>query len=137
MSWWLALACLPMCGLLLLGGLYWRAKLHQLEGQPQTLRDILPWAAKLQWPFALSGVLSLALLLAVWVFGIGASTGDKVSITVAAVLTILEYINYYHRQLQHFDHAADFKRLITGRGFGPSQMANDLAKWRRSREAES
>ena len=126
LSWWLALACLPMCGLLVVGGLYWRAKLHQLEGRGQSLAALLPWIAVLQYPFAVMSVLSFALLFGVWLFGIGDSTGEKVSITIAAVMTILEYINYYHRQLQHFDHAADFQRLISGRGFRKSWMARDL-----------
>ena len=128
LSWWLALACLPMCGLLVVGGLYWRAKLHQLEGRGQSLAALLPWIAALQYPFAVLSVLSFALILGVWLFGIGASTGEKISITIAAVMTILEYINYYHRQLQHFDHVADFKRLISGNGFRKSWMARDLER---------
>jgi len=43
---------------------------------------------------------------------------------------VLEHVNYYHRQLQHFDHWPDFKRLITGRGFRRSQLSVDLDDWR-------
>jgi hypothetical protein len=46
---------------------------------------------------------------------------------------MLEYVNYYHRQLQHFDHAADWKRLLAGRGFRVSQMAADLQRLRQKR----
>ncbi|WP_298304711.1 hypothetical protein [uncultured Erythrobacter sp.] len=131
MSWWLAFACLPMCGLLVLGGLYWRAKLHQLGGQSETLKSFLPMADKWQVPLAALSALAVAVAAGAWLLDLGASTGDTVCITVAAVLAGLEYINYYHRQLQHFDHPADFKRLMSGRGFARAQMAVDLAKFRR------
>jgi hypothetical protein len=134
-SWWLAIACVPMCALLVIGGLYWRAKLHQLEGQPGTLKALLPIISKWQMPLAVLSAIALAVCALVWLTGLGASTGDRVAITVAAVLAALEYINYYHRQLQHFDHWADFKRLISGQGFAPAQMASDVARWRRSQAA--
>lgn len=134
-SWWLALACVPMCGLLVVGGLYWRAKLHQLEGRPETLKTLLPVISKWQMPLAVLSVIALGVCTLVWLQGLGASTGDRVAITVAAVLAALEYINYYHRQLQHFDHWPDFKRLMSGRGFAPAQMAVDLSRWRRSQAA--
>lgn len=51
------------------------------------------------------------------------------------VLAVLEYINYYHRQLQHFDNKADFQRLWTGKGFRRSQLARSLEKWRKSRSS--
>ncbi|MEO1219980.1 MAG: hypothetical protein AAFY42_01345 [Pseudomonadota bacterium] len=130
-SWWLAFACLPMCALLVLGGLYWRAKLHQLEGNSQTMERFLPHADRWQVPLLVLSLAALAVCAAAWTIGLGASTGDRVSITIAAVLAALEYVNYYHRQLQHFDNAADFKRLVSGRGFATSQMASDLARMRR------
>jgi hypothetical protein len=43
------------------------------------------------------------------------------------VLAVLEYVNYYHRQLQHFDNKADFRRMLAGKGFRQSWMARDLA----------
>ncbi len=49
------------------------------------------------------------------------------------LLATLEYINYYHRQLQHFDNAADFRRLLTGHGFRQSHLARSLANWRKHR----
>ncbi|MEM1051335.1 MAG: hypothetical protein AAGI28_04495 [Pseudomonadota bacterium] len=131
LSWVFAFACVPMCALLVVGGLYWRAKLHQLEGKPQTLAALLPFAGALQAPLAVLSILVLVACAWVWGAGGGASTGDRVVITVAAVLAGLEYINYYHRQLQHFDHWPDLKRLFTGRGFQVAQMANDLARIRR------
>ena len=55
--------------------------------------------------------------------------GDRWVALAAAVLAALEYVNYYHRQLQHFDNFADIKRLLTGRGFRRSQMARDLERY--------
>jgi hypothetical protein len=46
------------------------------------------------------------------------------------LLAALEYVNYYHRQLQYFDNMADLKHLLTGRGLKPAHMARDLAAWR-------
>ncbi len=57
---------------------------------------------------------------------------DQGVATFAAVLALLEYVNYYHRQLQHFDHGPDFKRLLAGKGLRPSQMAKDLKDYRRT-----
>ena len=131
LSWWFALVCIPMCALLVIGGLYWRAKLHQLEGKPETLKTFLPIAGACKLPLAILSFGALFVCAWAWFTGAGASTGDRVVITIAAVLAALEYVNYYHRQLQHFDHAADFKRLISGRGFRSAQLAVDLARMRR------
>ncbi|MEO1729124.1 MAG: hypothetical protein AAFR64_00135 [Pseudomonadota bacterium] len=127
----LALACVPMCGLLIIGGLYWRAKLHQLEGRGETMRAFLPLAHKWHLPMLATTALACVLAVGAWFTELAASTGERWAITIAAILAALEYINYYHRQLQHFDHAPDFQRLITGRGFQRSAMAKDLAQWRR------
>jgi hypothetical protein len=43
---------------------------------------------------------------------------------------VLEYINYYVVQLQHFDHASDFKRLLSGRGFREAHLAKALRAYR-------
>jgi hypothetical protein len=51
---------------------------------------------------------------------------DQIAATACAALAALEYVNYYHRQLQHFDSWADFKRLLAGKGFRKSWMARDL-----------
>ena len=60
--------------------------------------------------------------------GLSLSTG---AVLVVTILGVLEYVNYYHVQLQHFDNMADWRRLLAGRGFRPAHMARDLATWRR------
>lgn len=127
----LALACFPMCGLLILGGLYWRAKLHQLEGRTDTLKRVLAQARIWRLPLLATTALACALAIAVWFNDLAASEGERWAVTAAAILAALEYVNYYHRQLQHFDNWSDFKRLITGCGFQPSQMARDLKRFER------
>jgi hypothetical protein len=131
----LALACVPMCGLLIVGGLYWRAKLHQLEGRGETMRAFLSLALKSRLPLLATTALAVVLAVAVWFTDLAVSTGERWAVTVAAVLAALEYVNYYHRQLQHFDHWPDFQRLITGRGFPVAQMARDLERFERRNSA--
>jgi len=84
-----------------------------------------------KWRLALLAITALAFVLAVagWFTDLAVSTGERWVMAVSAVLAGLEYINYHHRQLQHFDHWPDFQRLITGRGFQPSQMARDLGRF--------
>lgn len=61
LGWLSWTSMLPMCGLLLLGGLYWRAKLRLLQGQNQPLAILLPWARSLQWPFAIASCSTLTM----------------------------------------------------------------------------
>ena len=131
LGWLTWFSLVPMCGLLMIGGLYWRAKLLHVQGQRLSMERLLPWVHRMQWPFAVSSILVLALCLTSWVGdNLALSFGDKITASVAATLAVLEYVNYYHRQLQHFDHAADWKRLLGGKGFRESQMATDLRRFR-------
>ena len=128
------LVFLPMCGLLLVGGLYWRGKLHALEGRPGNLQSSLALADKLDKPLLAGSTLAVGFAAASWIYpSISASFADRLAACVCAALAGLEYVNYYRRQLQHFDHAADFKRLLAGKGFRAAQMAVDLARYRAKR----
>lgn len=133
-GWSLGLASLaafvPVCLLLVIGAQYWRSKLLQLQSG-----DALPHGigrlARLQIPSLVLTGLAVFLAITVWVKpGLAQSAADRWITTFAAVLAALEYVNYYHRQLQHFDHLPDLKRLVSGRGFRRSQMAVDIARWR-------
>ena len=131
LGWLSWISLVPMCGLLLLGGFYWRAKLRQIQGQSDPLTKVMRWAARMQWALAIASASVCALFLASWITGeFDASLGDRISASIAATLAALEYVNYYHRQMQHFDHRADFNRLMSGKGFRPSQMAMDLRRFR-------
>ena len=121
----------PMAGLLFIGGIYWRAKLLVLDGQPDAIRNVMPLISRAQIPLAVLSGIVVGAMIAAWMTGQGyRSGGDLWTATIAAALSALEYVNYYHRQLQHFDHPADFNRLLTGKGFRRAQMARDLEVWR-------
>jgi len=132
LGWLTAVSMVPMCGLLLLGGFYWRAKLRSLRGNQGSVFDVMRWAHRLQWPFLVSSIAVVTLCILSWTLGaFSISMGDRITASLAAVLALLEYINYYHRQLQHFDNWSDFKRLLTGKGFRVAQMAADLRRYRK------
>ena len=130
-GWLLLATCVPMCALLWIGGLYWRAKLHQLEGRTATLRKLLPRVAQMQIPAAIASIAASLIAAGAWfVPSLSLSFGERLAASFAGALAVLEYVNYYHRQLQNFDHVADLKRFFSGGGFRRAQMAQDLARWR-------
>lgn len=134
LSWVSMMPMAAMVLLLVIGALYWRGKVRQLKGSAHNWTGLLRVLARLQ-------VLALGLTLAGcttalagWISAdLALGTADRVAATGCAILAALEYINYYHRQLQHFDNKADFKRMLAGQGFRPSWMARDLAARRRQR----
>ncbi len=130
---WLALV--PMMGLLLIGTVYWKAKLAQIE----IGTDIAPVAmilARWQWPMLGLTLAALAAMVTLWIEpSLATGRADQWSGTAAATLAALEYVNYYHRQLQHFDHWADWKRLLSGRGFRRSQLREDIDRLKRERSS--
>ncbi len=122
----------PMVCLLVIGGLYWRAKLLRMKGQPHALGFTMRLAHLAQIPMLLLTSISSGLVALHWANpSLSAGLGDRIVATVATLLAALEYVNYYHRQLQHLDHKDDLKRFLSGQGFRPSQMNGDLKKWRR------
>ncbi len=126
---WISLV--PMAAMVLLlviGALYWKGKVRQLKGQQQNWTGLLIGLARLQAPALILTLLGCATALAGWIVAdLAVGTADRVAATFCAVLAALEYINYYHRQLQHFDNKADFRRMLAGKGFRPSWLARDLA----------
>lgn len=127
------IAFVPVCLLLAIGAQYWRAKLQQLRSGA-SLPARIALLARLE-PFALGTcVVAVASCGLAWATpGWSASNPDRWFASVMTLLALLEYVNYYHRQVQHFDHGPDFKRLISGKGFRPSQMAVDINRWRAGR----
>ena len=122
------LAILPMCALLVAGTTYLRGKYRQLTaGVP--LDRALAWLAAAQMPLLAGTLVALATLAWAWLDpALTRGLAERWVITAAAILAALEYVNYYHRQLQHFDNASDLRRLMTGRGFRPSQLRRDLER---------
>jgi hypothetical protein len=130
-GWAVPVTLVPVIGLLVIGGLYWRGKLHEIGGEARTLDGVLALADRAQRP--LLGLTGLALAIGIGGFFmpfLASTAADRWAAFGASVLALAEYVNYYHRQLQHFDNWPDLKRLVTGKGFRPAKLAVDLAAWR-------
>jgi hypothetical protein len=123
-------ALYPNIAMLAIGALYWRAALKRLEGDSKPMDYWLGWFAGLQRFIVVLLCLACgAALVDLW--SGGGVTVARITILALVVLAMAEYINYYHVQLQHFDHAADLKRLMAGRGFRASHLARDLKDYRK------
>ena len=128
----MGLAMAARAGFLLVGAAYWAGLDQRLtRSNRSVLTKALALADRLEIPLLLITGSALPMLAFAIYKG-----GWSWSVTGAAMLTLLaamEYVNYYHRQLQHFDRSSDFKRLMTGGGFRRSHMARDLAAYRSRR----
>ena len=125
----LALANLGMVIGLIVGALYWLAVAARIERNPHPLSRALTVAHVAQIP-----MLSVVVAAMIGVIGLTVVRGVSLSTGVAIIVTLLgalEYVNYYHVQLQHFDNKPDWRRLLAGRGFRAAHLARDLARWRR------
>ncbi len=118
--------------LLVVGTIAWKIVVDNLQGNRQTEKRWVPRLAKVRW------LALLFIALAIGATMVEAYQGSRVwSVNyffciALSILAVLEYINYYHRQLQHFDHAADFKRLMNGKGFRKSHLAKAIESYKRS-----
>jgi hypothetical protein len=128
----MAVAIGACAGFLLVGAAYWRALDHRLRRANRTLlARVLAFADVVEAPLLLlTGAAAIALIYALWLVG---WTTPVIAAAVLILLAALEYVNYYHRQLQHFDRWSDFKRLISTRQLRPSHMARGLAAHRKHR----
>ncbi|WP_126173007.1 multidrug transporter [Altericroceibacterium xinjiangense] len=119
------LAVTASCCLLAVGALYWHAALCRVRGNPEPMRHALRIARRLKRPL-------LALAIASLVWAVFLCFLDPSSAALAALgfsaLAVLEYVNYYHVQLQNFDHLPDFKRLLRRRRLRQAHLAADLKK---------
>lgn len=132
-SWVTLVSFIPMMLLLVIGAYYWRAKLKQLEDRSYDLSGVMRVISLSQGPALILTLVAGGAVIYAWMRPDVFKNGwDQGAATFAAMLALLEYVNYYHRQLQHFDHGPDFKRLLSGKGLRPSQMARDLKTYRRT-----
>jgi hypothetical protein len=126
------LAAIVPCGfLLIVGALAWRMEAAQLTGNDAPARY---WTPRLAFAKPLSAVL-IVIAAGVFAFGWSAApeagwTADRIAAASLLALAVLEYVNYFHVQLQHFDNVADFKRLLAGRGFRKAHLARAIEAWR-------
>lgn len=124
------IAALAAIGFLVVGTLYWRGVDRRLRlADGRAIARAVEVAHRWEKPLlVLTVVATLAVAGGILIDGLTAAT---IAAAVLTLLAWLEYANYYHRQLQHFDTRADLKRLLTTRRLRPSHMARDLAAHRR------
>lgn len=128
----LALALIACCSTMLVGAAYWRAVWRRLDGDRSSMQHALPMAARWKalccWTTIISAVVSVWAIL---------TLGPIVATITAlgfSILAVLEYINYYHIQIQNFDHGPTFRRFLKRRIFPRSHLAKDLAIFRKKQE---
>lgn len=122
------LACVVLLGI---GAAYWRFKVRQLQRKQPNIA-VLHRLEQLRWPSLLLTLLGGLVAVLGWAMpALSIGLADRIAASGYAVLAVLEYVNYYHRQLQHFDNLTDFRRMLAGKGFRQSWMARDLAALRK------
>jgi hypothetical protein len=125
----MGLAIAACAGFLFVGTAYWAALHRRVTRSDRTsLTRALALADRLERPLLLTiGASTAGLSFAIFARG---WSGSNVGAAVLTLLAALEYVNYYHRQLQHFDRWSSFKRLMTSGRFPRSHLARDLAIYR-------
>jgi hypothetical protein len=127
----LGTAIAPVATLLIVGGLYWRAVYRRTCGDSRAVARMLPIADKAERP-ALLLIATAAIVIAHALAARGWTPAILASLFLL-ILAGLEYVNYYHLQLQHFDHLTDLKRLLRARRLRPAHFARDLDAHRKRR----
>ena len=119
-------------GLLVIGTIALRAHYRTVAGDARAMDRVAPLLARCQIPAIIlcaTGVAGAAIQHwqdAAW-------TPAVIAAWVFVALALLEYVNYYHIQLQQFDHGPDWARFKAGRGFRPSHLARALKRHRAKR----
>lgn len=128
----LAFALIACCSTLLVGAAYWRAVWRRLAGDRSALHAALDtawrWWPLCRWTAIVSMVVSVSAILSL---GPSAATITALGFSLLAAL---EYVNYYHVQLQNFDHGPTFRRFLKRRAFPRAHLARDLELWRKRRD---
>ena len=128
----IGLAIVATSGFLVVGTAFWRGIDRRLRfADREAARRALELADRAEKPLLAVGAAAIAATLTALI--VNGWTAAAIAAAGLTLLAALEYVNYYHRQLQHFDNRADLKRLLSGRGGKPSHMARDLAAWRQAR----
>jgi hypothetical protein len=121
-------------GLLIVGTVFWRAVDRRLKSKDHgAIGGAVQFAAAAQRPMALfTGASIIAALIALSRDG---ASSAVIAAGALSLLAVLEYVNYYHLQLQVFDNAADMRRLLSTGRLKRSHLARDRAA-RRQGSAE-
>ena len=126
----LVLSCLACSFLLVIGTIVLGMMLRKARGEPDATKGRIPLLVLLRWPAIGLCVAAAVANGAEWISGNAGLSAQFVAPAVLLLLAVLEYINYYHVQLQHFDHASDWQRLVSGRGFRRSHLAREIERWK-------
>ena len=129
----LVLSGLACSFLLVIGTIVLRMMLRRARGEPDATKGRIALLAWMRWP-AIGLCVAAAVALGAQCIADGVQLDARfVAPAILLLLAVLEYINYYHFQLQHFDHAPDWQRLVSGRGFRRSHLAREIDRWKRER----
>ncbi|MEI6418454.1 MAG: hypothetical protein WCO82_05245 [Sphingomonadales bacterium] len=117
--------------LLVIGAAAWRQSLALLDDDTRLANRLIGFCARAEWP-ALALLVAATLALGAAVAGTSWHPRTAVAL-IGTVLGWLEYVNYYHWQLQNFDSVIDMNRLRAGRGLRRAHMGRAVRAWRRAR----
>jgi hypothetical protein len=129
----LVLSALACSFLLVIGAIVLRMMLRKARGEVDATRGWIPLLIRLRWPAIILCSAAAVALGIEWITEGPQLSAQFVTPAVLLLLAVLEYINYYHVQLQHCDHAPDWRRLISGRGFRQSHLGREIGRWKRGR----
>jgi hypothetical protein len=116
--------------MLVVGTAAWLLVLARLDGKAARAERLVGFCARAEMPAL------LLLAIATLATGHAIITQGWPPRSIAAVgLTLLgwlEYVKYYHWQLQNFDSAIDLKRLLAGRGLRRAHMGRAVRAHRQA-----
>ena len=128
-------AMLATSFLLVVGTFAWKMVVDGLEGNSRSEVKWTPWLDLARWPAILLTILALIATVIEASSTLPRVSASLIGASLLCLLAILEFVNYYHVQLQHFDHADDFQRLLSGNGFRRSHLSKSIRAYRqRSRK---
>jgi hypothetical protein len=133
----LVLSGLACSFLLVIGTIVLRMMLRKARGEADAIADRIPLLARMRWPAIALCVAAAVANGAEWLSGSLELSAQCVAPALLLLLAVLEYVNCYHVQLQHFDHAPDWQRLIAGRGFRRSHLAREIERWKRETRTDA
>lgn len=123
---WLGMAACST--LLVIGTAAWRLAIAGIDGDDRLAGRLTAACAWAEWPaLGLTIVASMALIPALIA---GQWPPHAIAAAICTVLAWLEYVNYYHWQLQNFDSMIDFRRLLAGRGLRWAHLGRAVRQWR-------
>jgi hypothetical protein len=123
-------AMLATSFLLVVGTFAWKMVVDGLEGNPKSEEQWTPWLDLCRWPALILIILAVIATVAEAISTLPRISASLVGASLLCLLAILEFVNYYHVQLQHFDHAEDFQRFLSGKGFRRSHLSKSIRTYR-------